>query len=57
MKKYHIYLTYDERQEIINTLIDKKNYLITTGHYTDAINEILEEVINAKTKRVKVKEI
>ncbi len=57
MKKYHIYLTYDERQKIINALIDKKNSLITTGHYTDAIDEILEEVINAKTKRVKVKEI
>lgn len=57
MKKYHIYLTYEEYQEIINALIDKRNDLINTGHYTDAIDEILEEVIHAKRKRVKVKEV
>ena len=57
MKKHHIYLTYGERQEIINALLDKRNDLIRTGHYTNAIDEILEEVINDKLKRVKVKEV
>ena len=57
MKKYHIYLTYEERQEIINALIDERNDLISSGHYTDAIDEILEKIICAKRKRVKVKEV
>lgn len=54
MKKYHIYLTYDERQEIINALLDKRNDLIRTGHYTDAVDEILHKAAKAKIKRVKV---
>lgn len=57
MKKYHIYLTYDERQEIINALIDKRNDLIDAGHDSDAIDKTLEKVIHAKCKRVKVKEV
>ena len=56
-KKYHVYLTYDERRLLINSLIDKKNELISTGHYTDAGDEILIKVINAKIKKVRVKEV
>lgn len=54
MKKYHIYLTYHERQEIIYALLDMRKHLTMNGHYTDAIDEILEEVTKAKIKRVKV---
>ena len=54
MKKYHIYLTYDERQEIVYDLMDKRNDLIRTGHYTDAVDEIIDKAVNAKIKRVKV---
>ncbi len=54
MKKYHIYLTYDERQEIVYALMDKRNDLIRTGHYTDAVDEIIDKVVNAKIKRVRV---
>ena len=56
MKKYHVYLTYDERRAIINILIKKKNELIMTGHYTDAIDEVLEKLMKAKVKKVRVKE-
>ena len=56
-KKYHVYLTYDERRLLINSLIDKKNDLLSTGHYTDAIDEILIKVMNAKVKKVRVKEV
>ncbi|MBQ3264311.1 MAG: hypothetical protein IJH07_00905 [Ruminococcus sp.] len=56
MKKYHVYLTYDERRTIINILINKKNELIMTGHYTDAIDEVLEKLMKAKVKKVRVKE-
>ncbi len=56
-KKYHLYLTADERRIILDSLIDKKNELIRTGHYTDAIDEIIIRVMKAKTKRVLVKEV
>ena len=55
-KKYHVYLTYDERRMLIDSLICKKNELIKTGHYTDAIDEILIKVMNAKIKKVRAKE-
>lgn len=55
-KKYHLYLTTDERRLIIESLIDMKNELIRTGHYTDAIDEILIQLTKAKVKRVRVKE-
>ena len=53
-KKYHLYLTVDERRLILDTLIDMKNKLIRTGHYTDAIDEILIQLTKAKTTRVRV---
>ena len=57
MKKYHLYLTADERRIILDSLIDKKNELIRTGHFSDAIDEIIIEVMKAKVKRVRVKEV
>ena len=36
--KYHLYLTYDERRTVINSLIDLKNHLVTQGKYTDAVD-------------------
>ena len=56
-KKYHLYLTADERRIILDGLIDKKNELIRTGHFTDAIDEIIIKVMKAKVKRVRVKEV
>ena len=56
-KKYHVYLTYEERQEIVHVLNDKRNALINTGHYTDVIDEILIKVMNAKVNKVRVKEV
>ena len=55
--KYHIYLTNEERQEIVHALNDKRNTLIHTGHYTDVIDEILIKVMSAKIKKVRVKEV
>ena len=56
-KKYHLYLTVDERRLILDTLIDMKNKLIRTGHYTDAIDEIIFKLTKAKIKRVHIKEV
>lgn len=55
--KYHLYLTYDERRTIINSLIDLKNYLVTQGKYTDAVDELIIKLTKAKVKRIKIKEV
>ena len=41
----------------MNSLIDMKNELIRTGHYTDAIDEILVKLTKAKVEKVRVKEV
>ena len=56
-KKCHLYLNAEERRLILDSLIDIKNELIRTGHYTDAIDEILIQLTKAKTTRVRVKEV
>lgn len=56
-KKYHVYLTNEQRRIMLVSLIVKKNELIRTGHYADAIDEIIIKVIKAKIKRMRVKEV
>ncbi len=55
-KKYHVYLTYNELKITMNSLISEKNRLLMTGHYTDAVDEVIEKVMKAKIKNVRVKE-
>ena len=55
MKKYYIVFDEYERGIIINALNDKRNALIKEGQYTDAVDEVLLKVINAKQKRFKIK--
>ena len=55
MKKYYIVFDEYERGIIINALNDKRNALIKGGRYTDAVDEVLLKVINAKRKRFKIK--
>lgn len=57
MKKYHLYLTADERRIILHSLIDMKNKLVKTGHYTDALDEIIIHLTKTKIKHVRVKEV
>ena len=54
MKKYYIVFDEYERGIIINALNDKRNALIKEGRYTDAVDEVLLKVINAKQKKFKV---
>ena len=56
-KKYHVYLTNEQRRLLLDSLIVKKNELTRTGHYTDAIDEIIIKIMKAKIKRVRVKEV
>ena len=53
-KKYHLYLTEEERNQVIHSLIDLKNNLIKEGKHTDLVDETLCKLIEAKIKKVKV---
>lgn len=52
--KYHVYLTNDERSEVLKSLIDLKNDMIARGKYTDVIDEIIVKLYNARKKNIKV---
>lgn len=53
-KKYYIVLDDYERRTIINCLNEKRNKLIVFGKYTDAFDEMLLKILNAKQKKFKV---
>ena len=55
MKKYYIVFDEYERGIIINALNDKRNALIKEGRYTDAVDDVLLKVINAKQNKFKIK--
>ena len=52
--KYHIYLTNDERSEILKSLIDLKNEMIVQGKYTDVLDEIIVKLYKSRKKNIKV---
>ena len=53
-KKYYIALDGYERGVIVNALNEMRNSLIQQGRYTDAVDEVLLKIIDAKTKKFKV---
>ena len=53
-KDFHIYLTEQERIQVIGALIQLKNSLIVQGRYTDAVDDILIKVTKARKKRLAV---
>ena len=53
-KKYYIALDDFERQLVVNCLNEMRNNPIATGKYTDAVDEVLMKIINAKQKKFKV---
>lgn len=52
--KYHVYLTNEERSEVLKSLIDLKNDMIARGKYTDVIDEVILKLYNARKKTIKV---
>ena len=54
MKKFYLYITPDERNLIIESLIAKKNALISAGKYTDGVDDVQLKVMRAKLKKVRV---
>ena len=53
-KKYYIALDDFERRVVVNCLNEMRNSLIANGKYTDAVDEILLKIIDAKQKKFKV---
>lgn len=51
--KYYIVLNEYESRIIINSLNELRNRLIAKGRYTDAVDELLLKIINAKKKKFK----
>ncbi|MBC5727822.1 hypothetical protein H8R91_04655 [Ruminococcus sp. NSJ-71] len=52
--KYHIYLTNEERSEVLKSLIDLKNEMIVQGKYTDVLDEIIVKLYKVRKKNIKV---
>ena len=55
-QKYYLALTTEEWRLMIGSLNNLRNRLISEGKYTDAVDEVLIKVANAKTKRFKITE-
>ena len=56
-KDFHIYLTEQERIQVIASLIELKNSLIVQGRYTDAVDDILIKVTKDRKKHITVRYI
>ena len=52
--KYHVYLTNEERSEVLKSLIDLKNDMIARGKYTDVIDEVILKLYKARKQNIKV---
>ncbi len=50
-KKYYIALDDFERKMAVNYLNEKRNNLIANSKYTDAVDEVLVKIIDAKQKK------
>lgn len=48
--KYHIYLTNEERSEVLKSLIDLKNEMIVQGKYTDVLDEIIVKLYKSRKR-------
>ena len=55
-QKYYVELNRQEWRLIIEGLSRFRNKLIAAGRYTDAVDEVLIKVANAKTKKFKIAE-
>ena len=53
-QKYYLALTTAEWRLMIESLNNLRNQLISEGKYTDAVDEVLIKVANAKTKKFKI---
>ena len=55
-QKYHLALSTEEWRLLIHCLNEFRNRLISEGRYTDAVDEVLIKVANAKAKKFRIVE-
>ena len=55
-QKYYIALSIEEWRLMIHCLNEFRNRLISEGKYTDAVDELLIKVANAKAKKFRIAE-
>lgn len=55
-QKYYLALSIEEWRLMLVALNTFRNRLISEGRYTDAVDEVLIKVANAKTKKFKITE-
>ena len=55
-QKYYLALGIEEWRLMLVALNTFRNRLISEGRYTDAVDEVLIKVANAKTKKFKITE-
>ena len=55
-QRYYLALTTEEWRLMIEVLNNLRNRLIWENRYTDAVDEVLVKVANAKTKKFKITE-
>lgn len=53
-QKYYFALSIEEWRLMLVALNTFRNRLISEGRYTDAVDEVLIKVANAKTKKFKI---
>lgn len=53
-QKYYLALSIEEWRLMLVALNTFRNRLISEGRYTDAVDEVLIQVANAKTKKFKI---
>ena len=52
--KYYIALDDFERRIVVDCMNEMRNKLIADSKYTDAVDEVLLKIIDAKQKKIKV---
>ena len=55
-RKYYLALSTEEWRLMIECLNKLRNRLISEGRYTDAVDEVLIKVANAKVKKFRIVE-
>ena len=55
-QKYYLALSTEEWRLLIHCLNNFRNRLISEGRYTDAVDELLIKVANAKAKKFRIAE-
>ena len=53
-QKYYLALSIEEWRLMLVALNTFRNRLISEGRYTDAVDEVIVKVANAKTKKFKI---